>query len=105
MNAVPALIPARQKDVNRAKVCDDNFIEFVNDWQGEVLPKPTPDEPILDGSACSAEDFDALFRSQLISRHLDLMARVEIPMRDCTGRGPDADRREPLEDVAARKAT
>lgn len=76
MNAVPALIPARHKDVNRAKVCDDNFIEFVQNWQGEVLPKPSPDEPILDGSACSAGDFDALFRSQLISRHLDLMARV-----------------------------
>lgn len=71
-----ALIPARQKDVNRAKVCDDNFIEFVQNWQGEVLPKPSPEEPILDGSACSARDFDELFRSQLISRHLDLMARV-----------------------------
>ncbi len=75
MSAV-TLIPARHKDVNRAKVCDDNFIEFVRNWQGDVLPKPTPDEPILDGSACSARDFDELFRSQLISRHLDLMARV-----------------------------
>ncbi len=71
-----ALIPARQKDVNRAKVCDDNFIDFVQSWQGEVLPKPSPEEPILDGSACTARDFDELFRSQLISRHLDLMARV-----------------------------
>ena len=24
------LIPARHKDLNRAKVCDDNFIEFVS---------------------------------------------------------------------------
>ena len=71
-----ALIPARQKDVNRAKVCDDNFIDFVQNWQGEVLPKPSPEESILGGSACSARDFDELFRSQLISRHLDLMARV-----------------------------
>lgn len=70
------LIPARHKDVNRAKVCDDNFIEFVQNWQGQVQPKPTAEEAILDGSACSAADFDALFRSQLISRHLDLMARV-----------------------------
>jgi len=68
-------IPARHKDVNRAKVCDDNFIEFVRNWQGDVLPKPTPDEPILDGSACSARDFDELFRSQLVSRHLELRAR------------------------------
>ncbi|MFZ9310782.1 MAG: thiamine pyrophosphate-dependent enzyme [Arenimonas sp.] len=71
-----ALIPARQKDVNRAKVCDDNFIAFVQNWQGEVLAKPSPEEPVLDGSACTARDFDELFRSQLISRHLDLMARV-----------------------------
>jgi 2-oxoisovalerate dehydrogenase E1 component len=76
MNAAPALIPARQKDVNRAKVCDDNFIEFVSEWRGDVLPKPSPDEPILDGSACTAKDFEDLFRSQLVSRHLDLMARV-----------------------------
>jgi 2-oxoisovalerate dehydrogenase E1 component len=76
MSASAPLIPARQKDVNRAKVCDDNFIEFVQGWQGEVLPKPTPDESILDGSACSARDFAELFESQLISRHLDLMARV-----------------------------
>ncbi len=71
-----ALIPARQKDVNRAKICDDNFLEFVQNWQGDVQPKPTLDEAILDGSQCSAEDFIALFESQLISRHLDLMARV-----------------------------
>jgi 2-oxoisovalerate dehydrogenase E1 component len=76
MSAAIPLIPARQKDVNRAKVCDDNFIEFVTNWQGQVLPKPTPDESILDGSACSAGDFAELFESQLISRHLDLMARV-----------------------------
>ncbi|MFM1782409.1 MAG: hypothetical protein RIS14_162, partial [Pseudomonadota bacterium] len=61
---------------NRAKVCDDNFIAFVQNWQGEVFAKPAPEEPILDGSACSARDFDELLRSQLISRHLDLMARV-----------------------------
>ncbi len=71
-----ALIPARQKDVNRAKICDDNFIEFVQNWQGEVQPKPTPEEAILDGSPCNANDFISLFESQLISRHLDLMARV-----------------------------
>ena len=71
-----ALIPARQKDVNRAKICDDNFIEFVHNWQGDVQHKPTPEEAILDGSFCNVEDFIALFESQLISRHLDLMARV-----------------------------
>jgi hypothetical protein len=70
------LIPARHKDVNRAKVCDDNFVEFVLGWDGSPEPKPAPHEPVLDGSACTAADFLELFESQLVSRHLDLMARV-----------------------------
>ena len=76
MSAVPKLIPARHKDVNRAKVCDENFIEFVRHWNGKAAPKPRPEAPVLPGSACTAADFVALFESQLISRHLDLMARV-----------------------------
>jgi 2-oxoisovalerate dehydrogenase E1 component len=74
MSAQP--IPARHKDLNRAKVCDDNFVEFVRGWNGRVQPRPAPDESVLDGSRCSARDFLELFESQLISRHLDLMARV-----------------------------
>ena len=70
------LIPARHKDVNRAKVCDDNFIEFVSNWSGTVEARPAPHEPVLEGSACTADDFLALLDSQLASRHLDLMARV-----------------------------
>ena len=69
-------IPARHKDVNRAKVCDDNFVEFVTNWTGTPEPRPAPHEPVLDGSACTAADFLDLFESQLVSRHLDLMARV-----------------------------
>ncbi|MCI1730159.1 MAG: thiamine pyrophosphate-dependent enzyme [Chiayiivirga sp.] len=74
MSAQP--VPARHKDVNRAKVCDDNFVEFVRGWSGHAQARPAPDEAVLDGSACSARDFLELFESQLISRHLDLMARV-----------------------------
>jgi len=76
MSAVAPLIPARHKDLNRAKVCDDNFIEFVTNWSGHVDLPPAPHEPVLEGSACTAEDFLELFDSQLASRHLDLMARV-----------------------------
>ncbi len=76
MSAQPVLIPARQKNVNRALVCDENFVEFVNNWSGQVHGKPAPSEEILPGSLCTANDFIALFESQLISRHLDLMARV-----------------------------
>ncbi len=76
MSAPAPLIPARHKNVNRAQVCDENFVEFVRAWDGKAAHKPRPDAPVLPGSACTAADFMALFESQLVSRHLDLMARV-----------------------------
>ncbi len=69
-------IPARHKNVNRAEVCDQNFIEFVQGWSGSPQRAPRGDESVLPGSLCSAQDFLELFESQLVSRHLDLMARV-----------------------------
>ncbi|HXD82910.1 MAG TPA: MFS transporter, partial [Rudaea sp.] len=76
MNAIVNPIPARHKSLNRAEVCDQNFIEFVQNWQGSNVPAGAPNEPVLNGSLCSVRDFIELFDSQLISRHLDLMARV-----------------------------
>ncbi len=73
---VPNPIPARMKGLNRAEICDVNFSEFVKGWAGQPQPKPAPGEAILDGSALTAQGFRELFESQLISRHLDLMARV-----------------------------
>ena len=73
---IPNPIPARMKGVNRAEVCDVNFSEFVKSWDGIPDAKPAPDEAILEGSALDARGFRDLFESQLISRHLDLMARV-----------------------------
>src|SRR5690606_22175359 len=69
-------IPARMRGLNRAEICDVNFSEFVRNWSGEVDAPPAPDEAILEGSALDATGFRELFESQLISRHLDLMARV-----------------------------
>ncbi len=69
-------IPARMRGVNRAEICDVNFSEFVREWSGRADAKPSADEAILDGSALDARGFAELFESQLISRHLDLMARV-----------------------------
>jgi len=74
MSAQP--IPARMRGLNRAEICDRNFIEYVEQWNGSVRARPSADEPVLPGSACTAADFLALFESQLVSRHLDLMARV-----------------------------
>ena len=62
-------IPARMKGLNRAEICDINFQEFVRDWSGDRTA-------VLDGSALDAQGFRELFESQLVSRHLDLMARV-----------------------------
>jgi len=76
MTAVASSIPARMRGVNRAEICDVNFQEFVRGWSGRPEARPAPDEAILDGSALDARGFRELFESQLISRHLDLMARV-----------------------------
>ena len=76
MSAVPSLIPARQKNVTRAQVCDEKFVEFVRAWRGTPGHRPAPADPVLPGSACTAADFMEVFESQLVSRHLDLMARV-----------------------------
>ncbi len=76
MNAIPNPIPARHKNVNRAEVCDQNFTEFVQNWHGDVARARAGDAPVLPGSLCTRDDFVELFESQLISRHLDLMARV-----------------------------
>ena len=69
-------ITARMKSVNRAEICDLNFSEFVFNWNGKSGHCPPSWAPILPGCALSVESFDALFESQLISRNLDLMARV-----------------------------
>jgi 2-oxoisovalerate dehydrogenase E1 component len=67
---------ARSRQVNRAEVVDLNFIDFVRAHRGAHQPKPQPHEAVAAGSWLDAQGFLELFESQLISRHLDLMARV-----------------------------
>ncbi|WP_285403151.1 thiamine pyrophosphate-dependent enzyme [Luteibacter sp. ME-Dv--P-043b] len=74
--SVPHPIAARHKGFNRAEIVDQNFVEFVQFWQGDVSRAPDDDQPVLSGSALDARGFRELLESQLISRHLDLMARV-----------------------------
>ena len=73
---VPDPIPARMRGLNRAEVCDVNFLEAVRGWRGTPRPRPAADAPILPGSTLTAAAFDELFDSQLASRQLDLMARA-----------------------------
>lgn len=70
------VITARHRGLNRADICDQNFIEHVRDWDGPTRAQPSLEAAVLPGSSCTAGDFLDLFESQLISRHLDLMARV-----------------------------
>lgn len=76
MAATVRPISARDRQLNRAEVVDRNFIDFVAAHPGPTLPRPAPGEPVVAGSALDAGGFLELFESQLISRHLDLMARV-----------------------------
>ncbi len=73
---VPNPVPARMRGLNRAEICDVNFQEFVRGWEGGSGRAPADGAAILPGSALDARGFRELFESQLISRHLDLMARV-----------------------------
>jgi len=76
MSSTPPPVPARMKGLNRAEICDRNFIEFVENWSGDVASAAGDAAPIMPGSDCTVRDFAELFESQLTSRHLDLMARV-----------------------------
>ncbi|MFA7542542.1 MAG: thiamine pyrophosphate-dependent enzyme, partial [Lysobacterales bacterium] len=73
-------IPARMRGLNRAEICDQNFIEFVRSDEAANLARAAgnlaDDAPVVNGSSLTAAAFRELFESQLISRHLDLMARV-----------------------------
>ncbi len=72
----PPAITARRKGFNRAEIVDQNFSEFVREWRGEAGRPPAAEAPVLPGSALDARGFRELLESQMISRHLDLMARV-----------------------------
>ena len=76
MTTIPFALSSRHKGFNRAEIVDQNFTEFVQRWQGPVQAAPRDDAPVLPGSALDARGFRELLESQLISRHLDLMARV-----------------------------
>ena len=73
---VPNPIPARMKGLNRAEICDVNFTEFVKGLGQGPNNAPQDAAPVVPGSALDARGFRELFESQLVSRHLDLMARV-----------------------------
>lgn len=68
---------SRSKQLNRAEVVDQNFLSTVREWSGSARPRVRGGhEQLRAGSTLTVGAFIELFESQLISRHLDLMARV-----------------------------
>lgn len=61
---IPDPIPARMRGLNRAEICDVNFVEFVKQWEGAKQERPAPHEAILEGSALNAQGFRELFEDR-----------------------------------------
>jgi 2-oxoisovalerate dehydrogenase E1 component len=69
----PAFL-SMSKGVNRAEAVDANFIAFCKQHPGGIQ-RPRHNQAVLD-TELQVADLLELLESQLISRHLDLMARV-----------------------------
>ncbi len=68
---------SRSKQLNRADIVDQNFLSTVRDWSGPARNRARGgDEILCADTRLTVRAFIELFESQLISRHLDLMARV-----------------------------
>lgn len=77
MSKNPGLARAATRNVNRAEVVDQNFLNFLDEWDHAAEGKLPPDAAIRpeDGSLTVGE-FRELFESQMASRHIDLEARA-----------------------------
>lgn len=75
-NSTTVNIDPRHRGINRAEIVDQNFTLYVKAWLGKVHNAPREDQTVLPSTTLTARDFRLLFESQMISRHLDLMARV-----------------------------
>src|SRR5437763_940249 len=60
---------------NRAQVIDDNFVKLLKDWSGQTARARKLDEPVIEGASLTGRDAVELLESQMICRHLDLIAR------------------------------
>src|SRR3990172_7845075 len=67
----------RRFNLNRAQVVDENFVEFVRGWAGQVptTGKRTRSERVLPGSELTGQDLVELFESQIVARQQDIVAR------------------------------
>ncbi len=63
------------RSINRAEIVDANFLAFVDGWDEQPPPPPDLDAPLRPGRAITGAEFLELFRYQIQSRHVDLVAR------------------------------
>lgn len=77
MSKNPGLARAATRNVNRAEVVDQNFLNFLDEWDIAPDGAPSGSDAIrpADGELSVAE-FKELFESQMASRHIDLEARA-----------------------------
>jgi len=71
-------------NLNRAAVIDENFVAFLREWQAAgptAVAWADLDGLVRDDHSLSGREFLELFDSQMICRHLDLIAR-ELRGRD-----------------------
>lgn len=61
---------------NRAEVIDKNFIRLVESWDERAPSRQALDEPLSGQRTMTGRDLVELFESQMMARHLDLIARV-----------------------------
>ncbi len=60
---------------NRAEVIDKNFLALLDGWDEPAPPRRDPDEPLHADTHMTGQTLVEVFESQMIARHLDLIAR------------------------------
>ena len=61
---------------NRAEIVDENFIQFIREEERPGRLRASLDVPVRPPAHLNGHDLLELFESQMMSRHLDLIARV-----------------------------
>lgn len=64
------------RSVHRAEIVDRNFLALLNTWTEPAPYRAELTTPVCPGSTLTGAAFLELFESQMLSRHLDLQARV-----------------------------
>ena len=66
---------------NRAEVVDNNFVRLLKTWAAPPSGRADPGAPVREGCPLTGSALLELCESQMVSRHLDLIAR-ELRAKD-----------------------